>query len=455
MSPLRLKLLANRVPALLDALRLLWLLPRQMLLAASAAFAAAAAAGVLATRSSVSPRRSIAERAIRSGEGLSLLSVQFGARGGDSPRMLLTERDLHLMARLVDVNYLSTSQLMLLGWASSRTRAAQQRLKVLHDAGYIDRFRPVRMVGTAEWIYRLSRKGWKALGAHGMRKGGTRFKQAAFTSLSYTEHDIELSSVVLHIAQEAGGSSSHGLIDTMPFQWIGPRSGRIPWPGPRRPRIDQEGQDGLEWEPGDDLEPKRKHIPRSQAAYLPPGTHMHWSGSRSGYLEPDATLIAGSDNERFAVLIEYDRTDRPHKQIDRLRRYDWWLLEGWRDTEFAAHASSPDVLFITSRERPLRRLVETADKTFSAWYSHGHAGPREGTHPARKRTFFTSRERILEGDWSMEKTPDRPRGVREHEEVFTPWSVLYELPAALSRCATPSQDAQARHPVVANTASPA
>ena len=75
--------------------------------------------------------------------------------------------------------------------------------------------------------------------------------------------------------------------------------------------------------------------------------------------------------------------------------------------------------------------METADDTFSAWYSHGYAGAREGTHPARKRTFFTSRERILEGDWHMEKTPDLPRGLREREKVFTPWTVLYELPAKL------------------------
>jgi Replication-relaxation len=450
---LRLQFLASRVPALLDALRLLWLVPNQ-LLAAAAAFAAAAA-GVLTTRSSVLPRRSIAERAIRSGQDLALLSVQFGARGGPSPRMLLTERDLRLMARLLDVNYLSTSQLTLLGWGASGTRAAQQRLKVLHDAGYIDRFRPVRMVGSAEWVYRLSRKGWKTLVKEKLTSKGSRFKQAAFTSLSYTEHDLELSSVILHIAVEASGSSTHGLLDTMPFQWIGPRTGRIPWPGPRRRRIDQEGQDGLEWDPGDDLEPERKNIARSPAARLPRGTHMYWSASRSGYLEPDATLIAGSGDERFAVLIEYDRTDRPHKQIDRLRRYDWWLLEGWRDTEFAAHASSPAVLFITSRERPLRRLVETADKTFSAWYGHRGAGARETTHPARKRTFFTSRERILEGEWHMQKTPELPRGLREREKGFTPWTVLYELPTALARRPAPPDDAEARNWLVANTASPA
>lgn len=159
---------------------------------------------------------------------------------------------------------------------------------------------------------------------------------------------------------------------------------------------------------------------------------MHWNAIRSGYLEPDATLIAGSGDERFAVLIEYDRTDRPHKQIDRLRRYDWWLLEGWRDTEFAAHAKSPAALFITSRERPLRRLVETADKALSAWYGDGHTGPRTGTHPARERILFTSAERIRAGDWHMARTPGLPPGLREDGKTFRPRSVVYELPRELA-----------------------
>jgi hypothetical protein len=421
----------SRVPALLDAVRLLWLLLHQ-LLGTFAASAGATCAGILAARSSEPHRRSLAERAALSGQGLALLSVQFGQRKADPRTMWLTERDLRLMALLLDVNYLTTSQLVVLGWGATRTRAAQKRLKLLHDSGYIDRFRPIRIVGSAEWIYRLSRQGWKALGAHEMRNGSARFKQAAFTSISYTEHDLELSSIILQIAVEAGGSATDGLVDTMPFQWKGPRSGRILWPGARRLRIDQEGRDGLEWKPDDERDERREKIRRSSAARLPSDTRMYSRGSRSGYIEPDATLIAGSCDDRFAVLIEYDRTDRPHKQIDRLRRYDWWLLEGWRNTDFAAHAKSPMVVFITSRERPLRRLVETADRALSAWYGRGGAGAREGTHPARERIFFTSRDRILAGDWRMKRTPGLPPGLREDESAFAPWSVLYELPRELA-----------------------
>jgi hypothetical protein len=340
------------------------------------------------------------------------------------------------MALLLDVNYLTTRQLVILGWGESRVRAAQKRLKVLHDRGFIDRFRPIRRVGSAEWIHRLSTRGWKALVSQEMVNGSARYKPATFTSISYTAHDLQLSAIVLRIALEAGGSSTDGLIDTMPFTWHGPRSGRIAWPGPRRRRSDRDWDEALDLDADDELDWDARgeldldgpvEVDRSPAAQLPPNTRLYACQSRSGYLEPDATLIGGSGEDRFAVLIEYDRTDRPHKQIDRLRRYDWWLLEGWRRTHFATHSMSPTVIFLTSRERPLRRLIETADQALSAWYGERHAGAREGTHPAREQILFTSRDRIRGGDWTMERTPSLPPALRVQADVCSPRSALYDM----------------------------
>jgi hypothetical protein len=382
---------------------------------------------------SVTARTSLAERAARSGQNLSLLSVQFGRRKGTAPMMCLTYRDLRLMVLLHDVNYLTTSQLVLLGWGDSRARAAQKRLKVLHDGGFLERFRPVRRVGSAEWIYRLSAQGWKALAAQEMVDDSARYKTAKFTSISYTAHDLQLCAMVLRIAVEAGGSSTDGLLNTMPFSWHGPRSGRIAWQGPRSRRSNRGAPDELELDAHDELERGgHREFERSPAAQLPTGTRLHPCQSRSGYLEPDATLIGGSGESRFAVLIEYDRTDRPHKQIDRLHRYDWWLLEGWRSTHFATHASAPTVIFITSRERPLRRLIETADEVLSAWYGHRDAGPREGAHPAREQILFTSRERMRAGDWTMHRTPSLPSALREQPSVCWPGLLVYDLAAALA-----------------------
>jgi hypothetical protein len=98
----------------------------------------------------------IAHRALLSGEELSAGTIQWGRRKERPPRLALTDRDLRLMALLHGANFLSMSQLAVLGWDPSSERAAQMRLKRLHDGGYVDRFRPAHAYGRAEWNYRLA-----------------------------------------------------------------------------------------------------------------------------------------------------------------------------------------------------------------------------------------------------------------------------------------------------------
>ena len=346
----------------------------------------------------------VAERMVLAGDGLGAGTVLWGHREGSPPKVGLNDRDLRLMALLYDVNFLSASQLLMLGWGDSVERTGQKRLKLLHDGEYFDRFRPIRKSGTAEWNYRLSSLGWSALTEQGMTPSDRAYTPTAITSISYTEHDLQLAALVLRIGQDAARDRGGGLLDRMPFIWKGPRSGRI----------DTDTTEEFECSP---------------AAELPQGTRLHAEGSRRGYLEPDATLIGQTDEDTWAVLIEYDRTERPHKQIDRLRRYDHWLLKGWRAGHFAAHSIPPSVIFLTARERPLRRLIETADRTFSAWYGRQDAGPRQGTHPARQRVVFTSRERVLAGDWTMQRTPSLPPASRENPGVCSPRSLEYNLSA--------------------------
>jgi Replication-relaxation len=366
------------------------------------------------------------ERMLNAGVGLSAGTIQWGQRPEQPVPVALTIRDLRLMALLHDTNYLSASQLTLLGWGSAE-RAAQERLKRLHDAGYLDRFRPLAAHGTREWNYRLTQTGWQALAAQDMPADGRHYTPAEITSISYTEHDLQLAAIILHIATTAAAPGPGGLLDRMPFQWQGHRSGRIE-PGTLLDRAPGKRQRHH----GDRIEPdSAPQLKRSSAASLPEGTRLHPGRSRPGYLEPDATLTGRVGDERFAVLIEYDRTNRPHKQLDRLRRYEHFLLDGWRHTRFATHATPPSVLFLTAREQPLARLIQTADETFTAWHGAQHATAREGTHPARQRTVFTSRQRILEGDWTMQRTPSLPPDTRDPANGSTcvPRPVAYNLPA--------------------------
>ena len=189
----------------------------------------------------------IVQRALLAGEDLSAGTISWGRRPQPPPRLALTDRDLRLMALLYGANFLSMSHLTALGWGFSRERAAQMRLKRLHDAGYVDHFRPASAYGRAEWNYRLTSLGFSALRECEMVTNERRYTPVPLTSISYAEHDLQLASIVLHIAQEAAIDGEEALIGQMPFRWLGPRNGHI--------EIDGDGE-----------------TERSPAAQLPPGT---------------------------------------------------------------------------------------------------------------------------------------------------------------------------------------
>jgi hypothetical protein len=191
----------------------------------------------------------ITDRALLAGEDLGAATISWGRRPQLPPRIALTDRDLCLMALLYGANFLSTSHLTALGWGFSRERAAQMRLKRLHDAGYVDHFRPASAYGRAEWNYRLTSLGFSVLRECEMVPDERRHTPVPLTSISYAEHDLQLASIVLQIARDAARDREQALIAQMPFRWLGPRNGHI----------EIDGEDETE---------------RSPAAQLPPGTRL-------------------------------------------------------------------------------------------------------------------------------------------------------------------------------------
>ncbi len=342
------------------------------------------------------------KRSVQAGDGLSNQTIAWGHHKPPSRPVALTERDLRLMALLHDVNYLSTSQLTLLGWGRD-SNAANRRLRLLHDSGHLDKFRAPAAIGTREWNYRITHQSWQALKDHGLTTEN-RYTQPELHSISYAEHDLQLAALILHIAQTTAPRGDTGLIDRLPFTWLGPRTGRI--------------------DPNTSC-----HAPQHSAKpRLPFDSQLHPEQSRPGYLEPDATLIAGTPDNQFAILIEYDRTRRPHKQIDRLRRYDHWLLHQWEEGQYAHHAISPTLLLLTDHDQTLSNLTQTTDQTLTAWHAPPHTNAAQGTHPARQRIILTSRTRILQNDWEVRRPPSLPPTVRNHTVPISR-IINYSLPS--------------------------
>jgi Replication-relaxation len=351
---------------------------------------------------------SVADRAALAGQDLYPgTQLNQGRRVRLARRVRLTERDLRLLALLLDVGFLSMSQLVMLGWGPYGERAGQRRLKLLHDVGCVDRFRSPRAAGSSEWSYRLAARGFEELAGVQMAASSPRYEPPPATDVSHVQHDLELAALIVRIALDVVGDPSAPLLAGMPFQWHGRRSARIAAIASGR------------------FEP-------SEAANLPPRTRLHPQNSRRGSLKPDATLIGGARGNEFAALIEYDHSYRAHKRVGRLRRYDAWLLDGWRHTHFATHAIAPAVFLLTVYEGLVGPLIQTADRVLSAWHGREDAGPREGIYPARERILFTSRERLLSGDWTVQRAPKLPPALRDDPHVCSPRSLIYDLPALLS-----------------------
>jgi hypothetical protein len=333
---------------------------------------------------------SAVRRAVNAGWELGAAGIHWGRRPAVMKPVAVTERDRRLLALLYDVKYLSSSQLTLLGWGGDSS-CSRRRLRLLHAHGLIDKFRPARAAGSYEWNYRLTMEGWCVLAEHGMAASDAKhYKPADIHNIAYVEHDLQVNALVLDIAHRARAGKGP-LLDRMPFEWHGPRRGEI------------------------DLREERRPERGEPSARLPP--FFYHGGSREGVIKPDATLVFGGQERRQAVLLEYDRTARPHKQIARLRRYDWFLTDGWTHGRFAFHPVVPLLVFVTLHERTLPALVRAADEVLSATRGWPDTEGRGRVYVGRECVLFTTRERILSGDFRMLRAPSDPPERRKRSEI--------------------------------------
>jgi hypothetical protein len=346
------------------------------------------------------------ERVETAGRRLTAASITWGARPTARPALALTDRDIDILAAVDEHRYLTTSMLALLFWGSD-SYAARRRLKKLHDAGLLEKFRPaVATGGSHEWIYRLAEPGWDALAAEREPSGGRAPRELHY--LGYAQHDLEVSSLVVTLALRAAPGDGP-LAGRLPFEWHGPDRGRV---DPAR---------------------ERPHASPSPGATPPAHWRVHAASSRRGVIEPDATLIGRHpDGGRFAVMIEYDRTRRAHRQATRLTRYDRFLLDGWRLSRYAELAHEPIVVFVCATDAQLGSFVEEANRRLTAWLGPPEADPQTGVYPAREQIAFTSYRRVMAGDWRMLQAPARPRDRFEPEEIEVPLDRLLGTASALS-----------------------
>ena len=86
-------------------------------------------------------------------------------------------------------------------------------------------------------------------------------------------------------------------------------------------------------------------------------------------------------------------------------------------------------MLVTLHESALQALVKAADETLTASRGQPDADRRQRRYVGRERILFTTRERILSGDFRMLRAPSDPPELREvdRRERFFALEIEFDL----------------------------
>ena len=292
--------------------------------------------------------------------------------GPDDPEP--QKRDLEILRALYRYRYLTTSQIADQWWPGCHPTRAQVRLRRMHDAGWLDRLRPRTDRGSHEWIYFLARRGFQ-LGQSYFRGEETyvpreaKWRPRDAVDLDYVWHDLEVNEWILAYRE---------LLGELLEDWLGPAEARVEI----RSAYDSE---------------LRRHAPPKAGRLCTEHTWAHDLRLGEDVLPvfPDASvlLVEGSGFEAREVLVEYDRTGRPAKNLEKFRRYDTLLTVGWRAAERFRHFAGPKVVIapvvvvFVCQPGTIEAFMRAADNEVTGQIG-GYLSPGRTGHPGRNGMLF-------------------------------------------------------------------
>jgi hypothetical protein len=318
-------------------------------------------------------------------------------------------RDLEILRALWRYRFLLTSQIKREWWPGKSLYAAQRRLLRMTAAGWVTRFRPRLSKGKHEWVYQLDRKGFdlgkRCWGLDGPYiEAKAKWRPRRVTEYSVVEHDLQVNAWVFAYRELVGDR----MID-----WLGPDQGRIDVPTVYEPHKRRYRQVGVE-----DATRGFENYRRPRDLQL----------ERLAPLYPDATvsLYSHSLGSELDVLIELDRTRRPTKNVDKLRRYDAFLTAWYRVSDRYRNAVEPPMaVFVCPSEHQAKSLMRVADREVSGRLAQPGTRPETWPSPGRERTLFVAEEDVHDGLAAAWSLPRQAPGERDSDEF---WAVDAELP---------------------------
>jgi hypothetical protein len=308
-------------------------------------------------------------------------------------------RDVAILRDVWRYKFLTAPQVLELWWPGRSERAGQRRLRLLFEAGYLDRFRPVTRRGSFPWTYQLAADGHRLLQRAGDIPHGERFNPRSVYDYGHILHEIQLNAWVLAYRRAIG----HAL-----QSWEGETNITVPPEarGPGGVRLD------------DDWSPEGLRDERARP------------------VRPDAMLEI-ERNEGFIpqlVFVEYDRTRRVDKNYDKFRRYDMFLNWWWRETEFGSEGA-PLVVFVCQDGAQCELFANAADHELTGHLWHPDVAPKRYQYTGRRNIVFVRERDAHDGDLRGWRVADFPRGHSAREPIAR----RVALPGAPRRPVEPEQ----------------
>jgi hypothetical protein len=124
--------------------------------------------------------------------------------------------------------------------------------------------------------------------------------------------------------------------------------------------------------------------------------------------------------------LELDRTRRPTKNLDKLRRYDAFLTAWWRLTDRYRHRAQPPlVVFVCPGEEQAMSLMRAADGEVTGRLARPGTRPDTWPTPGRERMLFAA-----EADVHLDSTRAwrLPRQSPTEREQSGFWALDAQLP---------------------------
>ncbi len=303
-------------------------------------------------------------------------------------------RDLALLDATHRHKFLTTPQLLEIGWPDSSAQAGRRRLVTLFRAGLLERFRPLSRRGSFPWTYTVSRDGFGLLQSAGLVPQNKRFISREVYDYRYVLHELHVN---------AWSLAWRRLLGSQLVGWHGESQIDVPsTPPPARP--DGYTVQGLR-------EPK----PR--------------------LLRPDDLLeVARRDGQGMRTfLIEYDRTRRLDKNYLKFRRYDSFACSWWTaTTEYGASAQPPWIVFVCEDDDHRALFLQRADHELTGHLWSPSTAPTDYRYVGRERTIFVSEPDVYAGRASGLRLPVFPPDHPARADNSTPRPI--RLPGAISDC---------------------